>query len=152
VKRIDVATAMITCEATVDALSKLDLGYAPPFATAMDPIITAANVVKNKLEGRVVGISPAAVKEKIDRSEEFILLDVRNYDEYAEGALPDAVLVPLHELKNRLGEIPKQKEIVVFCEVGIRAYLACLELQAHGYKNVKLMDGSITAWPYEIES
>ena len=152
VKRIDVATAMLTCGATVDTLSKLDLGYAPPYSSAMDPIITAANIMKNKLEGRVVGLSPLAARGKVERGDDFIFLDVRNDDEYEESHIPSTTLIPLPQLRSRLGELPKDKEIVAFCAISLRAYSACLILQANGYKNVKLMDGGMATWPFETEA
>ena len=151
IKRIDVASAMITCGANVDTLSKLDLGYAPPYSSAMDPIITAANIMRNKLEGRAAGVSPVAVKEKLDRGDDFVLLDVRDDDEYEEEHIPNTTLVPLPQLKERLDELPKDKEIIAFCAISLRAYAACLTLQAKGFQNVKFMDGGMAAWPYETE-
>jgi len=151
-KRIDVATAMITCGATVDTLSNLDLGYAPPFSPVLDPIITAANVMKNKLDGRVRGMSPMEVKRKRDRGDDFILLDVRDDDEYEAQHIPGTVLIPLGQLGERLAELPKNKEIVAFCRVSLRGYGATLKLEANGFADVKLMDGGIVAWPFETEA
>jgi len=152
VKRIDVATAMLTLGSDVYTLANLDLGYAPPFGSAMDPIITAANVMKNKLEGRAVGISPVEVKKKLDDGGDFVFLDVRNDDEYEEEHIPGTTLIPLGKLKERMGELPKDKEIIGFCAISLRAYAACLTLKANGFENVKFMDGGMAAWPYEREA
>jgi rhodanese-related sulfurtransferase len=151
VKRIDVATALITCGATVDVLAKLDLGYAPPFSSAMDPLITAANVVKNKLEGRMRGVSPEEVKHRLDARLPLFLLDVRNDDEYVKGHIPRSVLVPLPQLASRLNEIPRDGRIVVVCGVGLRAYNGSLKLRAAGYQDVCILDGGMAAWPYSTE-
>lgn len=152
VKRIDVAASMLACGATVDTLSNLDLGSAPFFASVLDAIITTANVMRNKLEGRLFGVSPIAVKEKLDRGDDFVFLDVRTEDEYEERHIPGTVLIPQGELEARLAELPKAKEIISFCDEGYRAYHANLFLQANGFENVKLMDGSIGVWPYETEA
>ncbi len=152
VKRIDVAATAITFGADVTDIANLDLAYAPPFSSAMDPLITAANVVRNKMEGRAQGVSPLEVKEKLDRGDDFILLDVRNPDELdAQGRIPGALSIPLPELKTRLSELPKEKEIVAFCKVSLRGYAACLTLQAKGYQDVKFMDGGAVAWPFELK-
>lgn len=150
-KRIDVAVTALTFGADVHQMANLDLGYAPPYAPAMDPIITAANVVRNKLAGAAQGISPLAVKEKLDRQGAFFFLDVRNQDEHDEVRLPGATLVPLPHLRSRLGEIPRDKEIIAFCAVSLRAYEASLILKANGFRDVKFMDGGIAAWPFETE-
>lgn len=152
IKRIDVAVAAITFGAKVHDVANLDLGYAPPFSSAMDPLVTAANVVRNKLEGRAVGLSPLEVKEKLDRGDDFVLLDVRNPNELDEqGRMPGATHIPLPELKSRLAELPQDKEIVAFCKISLRGYAACLSLKAKGYENVKFMDGGVVAWPFDVE-
>jgi len=57
----------------------------------------------------------------------------------------------LPQLKERLDELPRDKEIIAFCAISLRAYAACLTLQAKGLQNVKFMDGGMAAWPYETE-
>ena len=81
-KRIDVVASALTGKATIEQLSKYDLSYAPPYSTPMDPVITAANVLRNKLEGETNSISSIETKEKLDRKDDFILLDVRTKPEY----------------------------------------------------------------------
>ena len=150
-KRIDVAAMAITCGMTVDQLANADLCYAPPYAPAMDNIITAANVARNKLDGYMQGITPVEVKAKRDRNEDFVLLDVRSPEEYKQVHLADSVLIPLGALRSRLGELPKNKEIVAFCKISLRGYEAALILKAAGFQNVKVMDGGIVMWPYQKE-
>jgi len=135
----------------VEDLSSLDLPYAPPYASAIDNICVAANVLRNKLEGRMVGISPHEVERKRKRGDDFILLDVRTPKEYEKVRIPGSTLIPLGMLPQRLGELPKDKEIVTFCAVSLRGYEASLILRHAGFRDVKVMDGGIACWPYELE-
>ncbi len=150
-KRIDVAATAITAGMTVDQLAHLDLSYAPPYASAMDNLITAANVVRNKRDGYMVGISAESVQRKIQSGEDFILLDVRSPKEFEQVRLPKSTLIPLGALRKRLPEIPKEKEIVTYCAISLRGYEASLILRAAGFRNVKVLDGGVAMWPYEKE-
>lgn len=136
----------------VEDLSNMDLPYAPPYASAIDYVCVAANVLRNKLEGKMVGIPPHEVERKRKRGDDFVLLDVRTPKEYEKMRIPGSTLVPLGALPQRLHELPKDKEIVVFCAVGLRGYEASLILKSAGFSNVKVMDGGIACWPYELES
>jgi len=147
-KRVDVAATAITAGMTVDQVSKLDLAYAPPYSEAMDNIITACNVMKNKLEGRVVGISPAEVKARLDSGADFTFLDVRSPAEVEQVRMPGAVNIPLGALRGRLGELDREKETVAFCKISLRGYEAALILRQAGFRNVRMMDGGVAMWPY----
>ncbi len=135
----------------VEDLSSIDLPYAPPYASAIDNICVAANVLRNKLEGKMVGISPHEVERKRKRGEDFVLLDVRTPKEYQNVRIPGSTLIPLGSLSERIGELPKDKEIITFCAVSLRGYEASLILKKHGFLNVKVMDGGIRCWPYALE-
>jgi rhodanese-related sulfurtransferase len=148
-KRMDVAAMAITAGMTVDQLAKVDLCYAPPYSPAMDNLITAANVARNKLDGQMAGLTASEVKERLDAKAPFILLDVRSPAEHQQERLPGATLIPLGALRSRLGELPRDKEIVTFCKVSLRGYEAAKILQGAGFANVRVMDGGITAWPFE---
>ncbi len=148
-KRIDVAATAITSKMTVDDIAHLDLCYAPPYSPAMDNIITAADVARNKLDGIFKSITPMEVKKKIDKGDDFVLLDVRSKGEYEQVHFKDSLLIPLGKLRERLSEIPKDKEIIAFCKISLRGYEAALILQAAGFKDVTVMDGGIVMWPYE---
>jgi len=115
----------------------------------MDNIITAADIARNKLDGLYESITPMQVKEKIDRGEDIVLLDVRSPGEYESMRLANSTLIPLGKLRTRLSEIPRDKEIVVFCKISLRGYEAALILKAAGFENVKVMDGGVVMWPYE---
>ncbi len=148
-KRIDVAAAAIISGMTVDQVSNLDLCYAPPYSLAMDNLITGANIAKNKLAGNFESITPVEVYSKIKKKEDFILLDVSTPREYETERLPNSILIPSGALRGRIDEIPRDKDIVVFCRLSIRGYEAALALKAAGYKRVKVMDGGVEMWPYE---
>jgi pyruvate/2-oxoglutarate dehydrogenase complex dihydrolipoamide dehydrogenase (E3) component/rhodanese-related sulfurtransferase len=154
VKRVDVHAAALAFGADIEALANLDLAYAPPYNSSMDPLHSAANVIRNKEKGVSPAVTPQQVKEKLDKKEDFILLDVRSQMEWNAQhiAAPQVKLLPLPELRKRLGELPKEKEIITFCRVGARAYQAQMILIGAGFKNVKFADGSLMAWPYETEA
>jgi len=149
-KRTDVFATLIGSEATVETLGNLDLCYAPPYSSPIGPALTAINVMRNKLAGEARGISPVAVKEKLDKGENFVFLDLRNQNEYDEVHIPGTTLIPLGELKERMGELPKDKEIIAFCKISLRGYEACKILEPAGFKDTKFMDGGVVTWPYEL--
>lgn len=152
-KRLDVLAAAITAGLDVTATANLDLSYAPPFNSAMDPVHNAANVIRNKISGRARGLSPAEVKAKLDGTDDFTLLDVRSYREWEALRIPDdrGVLIPVDELRRRAGELARDKEIIIYCQTSVRAYSAQRILDGLGFKDVKFLDGSWAAWPYELD-
>lgn len=149
-KRLDAAATAITFGATAEQLSQVDLAYAPPYSAAMDNLIVAADILKNKLAGHARGISPHEVKRKLDVKDDFILLDVRSPAEHGEVGIEGARLIPLGVLRERLDELPKDKEIITFCKISLRGYEAQNILDAAGFENTKFMDGGILAWPYQL--
>ncbi|OGO15700.1 MAG: hypothetical protein A2Z02_07115 [Chloroflexi bacterium RBG_16_48_7] len=90
----------------------------------------------------------------MDRDEEFILLDVRTPEEWKEERIEGRQVksIPLDELRTRLHEIPRDKEIVTMCQSSVRAYQAQRILHGAGFVNVKFMDGSMAAWPFETSA
>ncbi len=148
-KRIDIAAIAISSGWSVDQLANADLCYAPPYSPAMDNIITAANVARNKLDGKMEGITPAEVHKMLAEQQDFVFLDVRNQDEYDQVHLENSILIPLGAIRSRLNELPKDKLIVTFCKISLRGYEAALILKAAGFANVKVMDGGVAMWPYE---
>ena len=148
-KRIDSAVAALTTGMTVEQVSKLDFCYAPPYASAMDNLITAANVLRNKMENRMVGIASSEVRQKLEDSEDFFLLDVRSPGEVSKAAIPGSVNIPLGKLRGGLDEVPSDKPVVCFCQLSLRGYEAAIILKAAGRENVTVMDGGVAMWPYE---
>jgi len=139
---------------TVEDLVNSDLPYAPPFSLAIDHFIAASHIMQNKLKGRMKGISSCEVKSKLDKGEKLFLLDARGPDEYEEMRLGiGETLIPIGALRNRLNEMPEDKntEIICYCKISLRGYEAARVLEGNGYKNVKVMEGGIMAWPYPRE-
>lgn len=149
-KRLDAAATAITFRATAEQLSQIDLAYAPPYSAAMDNLIVAADILKNKLAGHARGISPHEVKRKFDEEDDFILLDVRSPAEHGVSGIAGAKLIPLGMLREKLEELPRDKEIIAFCKVSLRGYEAQKILDAAGFEHTRFMDGGILAWPYPL--
>ncbi|MFA4916891.1 MAG: FAD-dependent oxidoreductase [Syntrophales bacterium] len=153
-KRLDVAAASISLRATVDQLAHLDLGYAPPYSPPLDPVITAAHLMQNKLDNISRGISPLEVKKMIDSGrDDFVLLDVRMPKEYEEMRLPyegKTIRLPLGALREKLDTLPRDKMIIPLCKISLRGYEAERILSANGFKNVAYLEGGIIGWPYEV--
>jgi len=153
-KRIATAAMALHGKLTVTDLAVADLPYAPPFSPAIDNLIAATHVLENKMAGRMTGISCRDVKAKVDAGEDVYILDTRGPDEYEAMRLGiGEVLIPLGALRNRLDELPedKSKEIICFCKISLRGYEAASLLEAHGWTNVKVMEGGIMAWPFGRE-
>jgi NADPH-dependent 2,4-dienoyl-CoA reductase/sulfur reductase-like enzyme/rhodanese-related sulfurtransferase len=148
IKRTDVLATAITMGMTVDTLANLDLAYAPPYNSSLDILHHLANLVLNKIAGRIQGIKPKKVKEKIDKKEDFTLLDVRSRGEFQTARIesPQTCLLPQSRLRQEIQTLPKDKEIVVMCHRGSRAYQAACTLKGAGMKDVKFMEGSLTCW------
>jgi NADPH-dependent 2,4-dienoyl-CoA reductase/sulfur reductase-like enzyme/rhodanese-related sulfurtransferase len=149
-KRLDAAATAITFHATAEQLSQVDFAYAPPYSAAMDNLIVAADILKNKLAGHARGISPEQVKRKFDEEDDFILLDVRSPAEHGEIGIEGAKLIPLGMLREKLDELPRDKEIITFCKISLRGYEAQKILDAAGFENTRFMDGGILTWPYRL--
>jgi len=151
-KRLDVAASSMHFGATVDDIANIDLGYAPPYASPIDPIATAAHVLANKLDGIAKGISPLAAKRRIDNGDDIVLLDVRTPDEYRMMRLPYANVlhIPLGALRGRVVELPKDKDILAFCKISMRGYEAQLILNSAGFDRVSFIEGGLVGWPFEI--
>ncbi|MEJ2066868.1 MAG: FAD-dependent oxidoreductase [Deltaproteobacteria bacterium] len=151
-KRIDVLATALTFGATVDDLANVDLAYAPPYNSAMDPLHHAANVIRNKLSGYARALSPMEVKQKLDAGDDFIFLDVRSPEEFNISRLEaqQTQLLPLGDLRKKIDSFPSDAEIVIFCQTSVRAYQAQRILDGAGFTDVSFMEGSISAWPYEV--
>jgi len=150
-KRIDTLATALTFGASVDQLANLDLAYAPPFASAMDPLHQAANALRNKLDGLGDSLAPLEVKQLLAAGTPLLLLDVRSPAEHAEVRLPDSTLIPLGSLRERLHSLPRDIEIVPLCKISLRGYEAQRILLAAGFTRVRYLEGGIVGWPFELE-
>ncbi len=152
IKRVDVLVTALRFQATYKDLRDLDLGYAPPYSAALDPLAHAANTIENKIHGVAKSVTPMEVKAMIDEGEEFVWLDVRTQKEFEELAFENerVTLIPIGKLRERLEELPDDKKIVTFCKVSLRGYCAQCILAGAGFDDVAFMDGGILAWPYDL--
>jgi len=139
-KRIDVIATVIRLGGTVTDLTELELCYAPPYSSAKDPVNMAGFVAENVLAGRVEVMSIEQFME-YDR-ENTILLDVRTEKEYIGGGhLEGALNIPVDRLRARLGELDITKEILLYCQIGLRGYVASRILTQNGYNVINLTGG-----------
>ena len=138
-KRIDVIATAIQFNGTVHDLAESELCYAPQFGAAKDPVNLAGMLAENVLNGDM----PVAEWMELDRTDA-LLLDVREPEEFAHGHMPKAVNLPLSQLRSRYFELPKDRNIWVYCAVGQRAYFATRFLTQQGYRSRNLSGGYTT--------
>lgn len=143
-KRIDVIATAMKFNATVYDLTKLELSYAPPYSSAKDPVNMAGFSAENILKGLCDNIQCSEL-ENTDISET-IILDVRTPVETKSGMVTGAVNIPVDELRERLHELDPKKQLIVYCAVGFRAYLACRILLQNGFKRVRNLAGGYTTY------
>ncbi len=142
-KRIDVLAVAQRAGLTVFDLQDLELTYAPPFGSAKDVINMAGFVASNHLKGDTLLCHVAEVQA---RNPHQLVVDVRNGPELDKlGRIPGALHIPLDELRGRLHELPKDKELLISCQVGLRGHVACRLLSQHGFK-VKNLSGGFKTW------
>ncbi|MFH1877523.1 MAG: FAD-dependent oxidoreductase [Candidatus Omnitrophota bacterium] len=142
-KRVDILSVAIKHGLTVYDLSEMELCYAPPYGSAKDAVNLAGMAAVNHLEG----FSPLTHWEELG-GEEF-LLDVRTKEELEKGRVKNSVNIPLNELRGRLRDLPADKEIAVFCQVGIRGHLAARVLLQNGYRVKNISGGYLTYLNYQ---
>jgi Uncharacterized NAD(FAD)-dependent dehydrogenases len=138
-KRIDVIAAFLSMGAGVDALTSFEHAYAPPFASAKDPVNYAGFVAENIRAGltKQVRWNDVADLEK----EGALVIDVRTPEEFALGHIEGAINIPNTAIRDRLSEIPKDRFILLYCGVGIRGYLAERILRQKGWTNTANLAG-----------
>lgn len=143
-KRIDLIAAVIRQGGTYSDLMEMEHAYAPPYSSAKDPVNILGFAAENIEQGRSRQITWRDLKRGLQESpEEFFLLDVRLRDEYAIHTLNGAVNIPLPEVRERLNEIPRDKRVVILCNVGLRSYLMERVLRQEGYERVAILSGGL---------
>lgn len=153
-KRVATVAMAIRGQLTVDDLCNADLPYAPPYSLALDHVILSAHVLENKLLGHLRGISVAEVKQRVDSGAGSFIIDSRTPQEFEELRLGiGETLIPQGALRQRLHELPQDRdhEIILYCKISLRGYECAAILQGHGWRNVRVMEGGIVAWPYPRE-
>lgn len=137
-KRIDVIATAIKGGLSVLDLPDIEIAYAPPYSSAKDPVNMAGYAATNIMEGMVSTVQWHEIDEIIEQGG--YLIDVRTPQEVSRGAIKGSVNIPVDELRNRLDEIPTDKDLYVTCQVGMRGYLATRILAGNGF-HVKNLDG-----------
>ena len=152
VKRIDVAATVLKYGGSYKDLADLDLGYAPSYSTAIDAIAHAANVLRNKADGLMESVTPRELKEILDSDrDDYVLVDCREKSSFESGWVggDQTVNISIGRLRAGDHDLPRDKEIIFTCLTSVTAWNAVRVLKAKGYKRVKILDGSLKAWPYD---
>jgi len=142
-KRLDILASIIKRNGTIEELTEFEHAYAPPFSSAKDPVNMAAFAAENILQKRSVLFYWDDFK-KITPND--ILIDVRTKNEYNGGKILDAINIPVDELRSRILEIPAGKNIYVYCQMGMRGYLAQRILMQNGYATTFNLSGGYQLW------
>lgn len=138
-KRIDVLATAMKAGLKGPELAELDLAYAPPYASAKDPIHFIGYMIENIATGKVKQFH----YEEIDslKQKGVTLLDTRTISEYKSGNIDGSIHIPLDELRQKMAQIPKDKPVYILCHSGLRSYLACRILMQNGYDCYNLSGG-----------
>lgn len=142
-KRLDIFSMIIKNKGSVYDLMEFEHSYAPPFSSAKDPVNMSGFVADNIISGKVF---MKYWNELPAPSDNMLYLDVRNKDEFERGAIPRAINIPVDELRNRLNEIPVDKTIIIYCQIGLRGYIAQRILRQSGYNNLFNISGGYSLW------
>ena len=134
---------------TVDDLAELELAYSPPFGSAKDPVNLAGMMASNVLAGDL-GLWRAG--DLLHPAPGTVLLDVRSASEFGSGHLTGALNIPHTELRQRLGEIPEDRPLLVYCASGFRSYLALRLLRQHGWPDVRSLSGGLATLQLDLPS
>ena len=142
-KRLDVLAMAVKNKMTVYDLAEFEHAYAPPYSSAKDPVNMAGFVAENLLTGRLKVIPWSEIGTRANGTK---LIDVRTPKEFSNGSIPDAINIPVDDLRERLNELKKNEPIIIYCQIGLRGYLAQRILLQRGFTNVKNMSGGYALW------
>lgn len=143
-KRIDVLSAYIKKNGSVHDLAEFEQAYAPPYSSAKDPINMVGFIAQNELDGLTRTISWKEVSDAVNQGA--CIIDTRTTEEYALGSIDGSVHIPHTELRQRLDEIPRDKQLLVFCAIGLRGYLAERVLRQNGFTDIRNINGGYKTW------
>lgn len=149
-KFIDVIATSIKFGGRMEDLAELDLAYAPPFLAAKSPANMAGFMAENQRKDLVKLINIEGLKNF--NSDKQILLDVRDNEEVELGSIENSINIPLNDLRSNLDKLDKNKEILVYCAVGLRGYIAARLLEANGFKVRNLNGGYKTYLNYAYKA
>lgn len=136
-KRIDTIAVAIRMGAKISDLKSFEFAYAPPYSSAKDPVNMAGFVAENLLVKKLT----LTEWDAVEKNSEAIVLDVREEAERVAYYVPNSISIPLGDLRDSLDKLDKDKEIIVLCAIGVRAYNAACILQENEFTNVKVYPG-----------
>ncbi|WP_028455743.1 FAD-dependent oxidoreductase [Chitinilyticum litopenaei] len=142
-KRIDVLAVALQAGLTVDDLAEMELAYAPPYGSAKDVVNLAGMAAQNLQDGLLQLIGAEEVGQAVAEGAQ--LIDVREAEEIATGLLPGARNLPLSQLRQLLSLLARDREVIVYCQVGLRGYIAQRFLAQQGYR-VRSLNGGYKTW------
>jgi NADPH-dependent 2,4-dienoyl-CoA reductase/sulfur reductase-like enzyme/rhodanese-related sulfurtransferase len=142
-KRIDILATALQAGSTMDDIAELELAYAPPFGSAKDPVNMAGMIAQDVLHGDVQ-LAQWSEIATLDPAQT-LLLDVRRPDERAKGFIPGSIHIPLDQIRSHIHELPRDREIITYCQSGQRSYFTSRILLQHGFR-VRNLTGSYRTW------
>ncbi|MDO9184940.1 MAG: CoA-disulfide reductase [Bacteroidia bacterium] len=142
-KRIDVLSSVIKRNSNIYELTEFEHAYAPPYSSAKDPVNMVGFVAENILQEKLKVFYWDQVATISDSD---ILLDIRSKEEFDKGFIPNAINIPIDELRDRISELDLNKNIYVYCLGGVRGYLAQQILKQNGYKKILNLSGGYQLW------
>lgn len=145
-KQIDVISLLLKHQGTIFDLVNSEHAYAPPFGSAKSPVMFAGMVAENIFAHLMNPIQVAELDEILDNGEDINLIDVRAIEEYKSGTIENAENFPLDELREFLEDIDPDKKTIIFCEVGLRGYIASRILMQSGFDNVYNLIGGMKTY------
>ena len=148
--RIDVLATALRAGMSVYDLEHLELAYAPQYGSARDPVNTAGMAAANMLRRDAECVHWHQVDDLLGQGHMFV--DVQTPEEHAVHSIPGAVNIPVDGLRDRMGELPKDKPIVVYCSTGLRSYVACRALKQSGFQDVKNLNGGFGTYGAMVEA
>lgn len=145
-KQIDVISLLLKHQGTIFDLVNSEHAYAPPFGSAKSPVMFAGMVAENIFAHLMYPIQVAELDEILDKGEDINLIDVRAIEEYKSGTIENAENYPVDELREFLEDIDPDKKTIIFCEVGLRGYIASRILMQSGFDNVYNLIGGMKTY------
>lgn len=149
-KRIDIASTAIKGGLTIEDLASTELAYQPAYGSARDSINILGMIAENLQKEEVSFIDIPVMQEKINNSDNMVVLDVRSAKEYDAGHIEGAVNIAVDDIREKIGSLDPGKETILYCRSGYRAYLVLRTLKNHGFSDVKLLNGSYLSWERKL--
>ncbi|HHW94555.1 MAG TPA: FAD-dependent oxidoreductase [Mogibacterium sp.] len=153
-KRIDNISNAVRLGAKATDLAKLELAYAPPYSSAKDPVNMVGFVIRNIIDGLVVFADWDELEKAKAEGRDVQLIDIREEAEVFTSPIEGALQITQGELREKMPELDKDKEIILFCSIGVRSYNAARTLMENGFKNVKVYPGGTRLYNsthYDVE-